>query len=148
MNASPTQKTPLGNRGRGIEVSVFAELTVLVMVPVFALGRLATWIDWRVVLGGSVGMSLIAYFIYGFDKRRAETNGQRVPETILHAVELFGGWPGAFLAQRKLRHKTSKTSYQVVFWLIILAHQFAALDFLLRGRLTQGLIHLIKAPTD
>ena len=28
------------------------------------------------------------------------------------------------------------------------AHQFAALDFLLRGRLTQGLIHLIKAPTD
>ena len=144
MTAPPTQKTPLGNRGRGMEVSIFAELTVLLMVPVFALGRLATWIDWRVVLGGSVAMQLIAYFIYGFDKRRAETNGQRVPENILHAVELLGGWPGAFLAQRRFRHKISKTSYQVVFWIIVLIHQFIALDFLLSWRLTKEFMRLVS----
>ncbi|MEI6566387.1 MAG: hypothetical protein WCR20_06915 [Verrucomicrobiota bacterium] len=38
------------------------------------------------------------------------------------------GWPGAFLTQRRLRHKCSKGSYQVVFWLIGLAYQFARFD--------------------
>jgi hypothetical protein len=51
-----------------------------------------------------------------------------VPEARLHLLELLGGWPGAFLAQRRLRHKCSKHSYQVVFWLIVLAYQFAAFD--------------------
>lgn len=144
MTAPPTEKTPLGNRGRGVEVSVFAELVVLLIVPVFALSRLATWIDWRVVLGGSVAMPLVAYFLYGFDKRRAETNGQRVPETTLHSVELLGGWPGAYLAQRIFRHKTSKTTYQVAFWLIVLIHQFVALDFLRGWKLAKALVQLVK----
>ena len=37
-------------------------------------------------------------------------------------------WPGAWVAQRRLRHKCSKGSYQFVFWLIVLGHQFAAFD--------------------
>jgi len=41
----------------------------------------------------------------------------------LHLLELLGGWPGAFLAQRRLRHKCSKRRYQFVFWLIVLAYQ-------------------------
>ena len=48
----------------------------------------------------------------------------------LHLLELLGGWPGAFLAQRRLRHKCSKGSYQFVFWLIVLGYQFAAYDSL------------------
>jgi hypothetical protein len=43
-------------------------------------------------------------------------------------TELLGGWPGAFLAQRRLRHKLSKPGFQVLFWLIVLAYQFAAFD--------------------
>ena len=148
MNAPLPQKLPPGYHGRGVEATALAELAVLVLVPVFALSRLAAWIDWRVVLGGSVAMPLVTYFLYGFDKHRAETNGQRVPETTLHLVELFGGWPGAFLAQRKFRHKIAKSSYQIGFWLIVLIHQFVALDFLCGWRFTGGVWGLFTTHTD
>ncbi|SJM91388.1 Cold-shock protein (fragment) [Crenothrix polyspora] len=46
----------------------------------------------------------------------------RIPEKSLHTLELLGGWPGALLAQRTLRHKNRKPSYQVVFWLIVGLH--------------------------
>jgi len=45
-------------------------------------------------------------------------------------LRMLGGWPGAFLAQRVFRHKTSKLSYQVVFWAIVLVYQLVALDYL------------------
>ncbi|HEU5072003.1 MAG TPA: DUF1294 domain-containing protein [Verrucomicrobiae bacterium] len=71
-----------------------------------------------------------AYWIYARDKRRAEAGEWRVPEARLHFLDLLGGWPGGFLAQRRLRHKCSKGSYQFMFWLIVLAWQFAACDSL------------------
>jgi uncharacterized membrane protein YsdA (DUF1294 family) len=53
---------------------------------------------------------------------------------------LLGGWPGAFLAQRRLRHKCSKGSYQFVFWGIVLLYQLAAADVLLDHQLSRALI--------
>jgi uncharacterized membrane protein YsdA (DUF1294 family) len=53
-----------------------------------------------------------------------------MPEAKLHIMELLGGWPGAFLAQRRFRHKCSKVSYQVVFWVIALTNQLVAFDSL------------------
>ena len=119
-------------------------LLLLLVIPVAALSRLSSWIDWRVLAGVPVALSLCVYFSYRGDKRRAEIGAWRISESTLHLAELAGGWPGAFLAQRKFRHKISKTSYQVVFWLIILAHQCIALDFLLGGRLAKSLMHLAK----
>ena len=40
----------------------------------------------------------------------------------LHGLEAAGGWPGALVAQRVFRHKTRKRSFQIIFWLIVLAH--------------------------
>ena len=34
----------------------------------------------------------------------------RIREGTLHLVEALGGWPGAFLAQQTMRHKTVKLS--------------------------------------
>ena len=73
-------------------------------------------------------VSLIAFFLYWSDKRKALTDGWRTPENILHAVELAGGWPGALIAQQVFRHKTRKVSYQVLFWVIVLLHQVFWLD--------------------
>jgi ADP-dependent NAD(P)H-hydrate dehydratase / NAD(P)H-hydrate epimerase len=64
------------------------------------------------------------------DKRRAREQAWRISESGLHLTELLGGWPGAFLAQRRLRHKVSKPGFQVLFWLIVLAYQFVAFDSL------------------
>ena len=75
-------------------------------------------------------INAFTYWDYARDKRRAEAGEWRVSEARLHLLELLGGWPAAFLAQRRLRHKYSKGSYQFVFWLIVLAWQFAAFDSL------------------
>jgi uncharacterized membrane protein YsdA (DUF1294 family) len=60
-----------------------------------------------------------------------------VPEATLHLAELLGGWPGAFLAQRRFRHKTRKVSFQLVFAVIVLLHQLAAADVLLDQALSR-----------
>jgi len=62
--------------------------------------------------------SLLAWIVYALDKRAAGRRRRRVPENTLHLLELLGGWPGAFLAQRMLHHKSSKRGYQWVFWAI------------------------------
>jgi uncharacterized membrane protein YsdA (DUF1294 family) len=57
-----------------------------------------------------------------------------VSEKTLHLCELMGGWLGAFIAQQKLHHKSSKLSYQVVFWAIAIIHIVFWLDWLLFNR--------------
>ena len=68
------------------------------------------------------GMSLVTIWAYSRDKRAAQSGAWRTREVRLHLLELLGGWPGAFLAQRFFRHKSRKMSYQIVFWLIVAAH--------------------------
>ncbi|MEQ8956771.1 MAG: cold shock and DUF1294 domain-containing protein [Coleofasciculus sp. C2-GNP5-27] len=67
-------------------------------------------------------MSGLTFALYAQDKSRARTGESRIPEKTLHLCELAGGWLGAFIAQRTLRHKSSKNSYQVVFWAIVAFH--------------------------
>ncbi|EIC23513.1 cold shock and DUF1294 domain-containing protein [Thiorhodovibrio frisius] len=67
-------------------------------------------------------MSLIAFFAYARDKLSAIRNTWRIPESSLHLLEALGGWPGAYLAQKSMRHKTVKTSYQITYWLIVCLH--------------------------
>ncbi|KAA6168417.1 DUF1294 domain-containing protein [Pseudomonas veronii] len=78
-------------------------------------------------------VSVVAFFLYWNDKRKARADSRRTPENILHAVELAGGWPGALIAQQVFRHKTRKVSYQVLFWAIVLLHQVFWLDQLFLG---------------
>jgi uncharacterized membrane protein YsdA (DUF1294 family) len=65
-------------------------------------------------------MSLLGFVYYAKDKRAAQKQQWRVPENFLHMLALLGGWPGAWIAQERLRHKTRKTSFRVVFWLTVL----------------------------
>ncbi|MBN3968210.1 DUF1294 domain-containing protein [Pseudomonas gregormendelii] len=78
-------------------------------------------------------VSVLAFFLYWSDKRKARTERWRTPENVLHAVELAGGWPGALVAQQVFRHKTRKVSYQVLFWAIVLLHQVFWIDQLFLG---------------
>jgi uncharacterized membrane protein YsdA (DUF1294 family) len=76
----------------------------------------------EIILGIYGVVSLVAFIFYGFDKRRAIRGGRRIPEATLHTLELFGGFPGAFLAQQLFRHKTRKKSFLFVFWAIVALH--------------------------
>lgn len=70
-------------------------------------------------------MSLWAFGAYWVDKRAAAAGRRRVRERSLHLLELAGGWPGAWAAQRLLRHKTIDRAFRLVFWAIVLLHAAA-----------------------
>jgi uncharacterized membrane protein YsdA (DUF1294 family) len=77
-------------------------------------------------VGAVAGINLATVALYGYDKRAASTNRLRVPENVLHLAALLGGSPAALLSQRMFRHKTSKTSFRIWFWLIVVV-QLAAI---------------------
>lgn len=81
-----------------------------------------------------LGASVVSFIQYWADKHKAQTDAWRTPESSLHLVELLGGWPGAFAAQKLLRHKTRKGSYQATYWLIVLIHLAFWVDTLFLGQ--------------
>jgi uncharacterized membrane protein YsdA (DUF1294 family) len=67
-----------------------------------------------------LGIGMITFMQYGWDKRQAKKHKRRIPEKRLHLLALAGGTPGAFLGQLFFRHKTQKKGFQVVFAGIVL----------------------------
>ena len=65
-------------------------------------------------------ISLLTFLVYAKDKSAAKKGAWRIPESTLHLFSLFGGWPGALVAQQTLRHKSKKQSFRFVFWLTVL----------------------------
>jgi uncharacterized membrane protein YsdA (DUF1294 family) len=63
--------------------------------------------------------SIITFIVYALDKSAAKNDQWRTPESTLHFLALTGGWPGALVAQRLVRHKSRKQSFQIVFWIIV-----------------------------
>lgn len=70
----------------------------------------------RVLLGVYLVASIVTFVVYRADKWAAQRNARRTPEVTMHVLALIGGWPGALLAQRMLRHKCRKPGFQTVFW--------------------------------
>ena len=66
--------------------------------------------------------SLICFCLYAFDKSAAIAGRRRISELSLLTLGIFGGWPGAILAQQILRHKTKKPKFRIVFWLSVIAN--------------------------
>ncbi len=67
-----------------------------------------------------MGISLVTFVQYGWDKRQAKKQKRRIPEKRLHLLALLGGTPGALLGQLFFRHKTKKKRFQVVFIGVVL----------------------------
>lgn len=65
-------------------------------------------------------VSLLTFIMYAVDKSAAKKGAWRTQESTLHLLSLAGGWPGALVAQQKLRHKSKKQSFRSVFWLTVL----------------------------
>ncbi|MHC8299987.1 DUF1294 domain-containing protein [Pseudomonas sp. ZS1P83] len=135
MNDASTRNN-LGRKPGGeiqklrLKLLVFA---VLCALPLF--GSMSLWLRGISVIPlAAYGIvSVLAFFLYWSDKRKARADNWRTPENVLHAVELAGGWPGAVLAQQLFRHKTRKVSFQLIFWVIVLLHQVFWIDQLFLG---------------
>lgn len=64
--------------------------------------------------------SSFTYLIYAKDKRAAQYDEWRTSENTLHLYSLLFGWPGAIVAQQKLRHKSKKQHFRIVFMFTVL----------------------------
>jgi uncharacterized membrane protein YsdA (DUF1294 family) len=99
----------------------------LMLLVITAYGGLLLWTVWRSLLPGwtlpaSFGLNLLTFWMYWADKNAAQTGRWRTPENTLQLLALAGGWPGAWLAQQILRHKSSKLPFRVVYWLMVVSH--------------------------
>ncbi|MEM6911823.1 MAG: DUF1294 domain-containing protein [Verrucomicrobiota bacterium] len=110
----------------------------LLVVPALALVRIKTFLPPGVLLPYLVSVNGLGLLLNWVDKTRAQARPgkrgrrpARVPESVLHTVELLGGWPTALATQQLIRHKTRKISYQVVLWAIITLYLIASIGFLL-----------------
>ena len=135
MNDASARNKP--GRGSGGELRR-PRLKLLVFAILCALplsGSMTMWLGGisRVPLVAYGIVSALAFLLYWSDKRKARLDRWRIPENVLHAVELAGGWPGALLAQQVFRHKTRKLSFQLLFWMIVLLHQVFWIDQLFLG---------------
>lgn len=90
---------------------LFAVCFLLFVIAIVIGGRIPA-----AILGLYLVASIVSFFAYAFDKSAAQRNQWRTQESTLHLFALIGGWPGALAAQRLLRHKSAKTSFQAVFW--------------------------------
>lgn len=94
-------------------------LAVAVAVVAVVVAAAAAVIEWDLpgwVVGIYLGTSILTFLVYAADKSAASTGRRRTPERALLALGLVGGWPGAAVAQRMLRHKTRKMRFQLAFW--------------------------------
>ena len=108
------KERPAGG-GRSILGSV---ATIAGVVLIFAIGVVLWHLPgWVVTL--YLVASAVTFILYAMDKSAAGKDGRRTPESTLHLLSLLGGWPGALIAQRLLNHKSTKASFQMMFWITV-----------------------------
>jgi uncharacterized membrane protein YsdA (DUF1294 family)/cold shock CspA family protein len=88
--------------------------------------------------------SVVSFFVYKRDKSAAKTDQWRTPESTLHLLSIVGGWPGAFFAQKRFRHKSQKQSFQIVFWATVVLN-CGGLVWLLSPSGTEALRFILDA---
>jgi uncharacterized membrane protein YsdA (DUF1294 family) len=108
---------------------------VITLGALVSLSRLPAYVPCAIFL-----LSIISYLTYRNDKRAAEQRGWRTPENCLHVLSLFGGWPGAMIAQNHLRHKSSKPGFRTVFYITIFLN-IATIGYLTEKSLWKSLVH-------
>lgn len=65
-------------------------------------------------------LNFINFIIFWYDKNQAKKNQYRISEKMLLIITFFGGTIGAALAMMLFRHKTSKTSFLLKFFGILI----------------------------
>jgi hypothetical protein len=71
-------------------------------------------------------INIIAFVLYGVDKKRAINHGHRIPEWVLIWMARLGGGLGCWLGMRYFHHKKKHSKFQILIplwisiWMVIL----------------------------
>ncbi|OTG67605.1 DUF1294 domain-containing protein [Acinetobacter silvestris] len=123
LKASQTQKTGQAAQQQSSQqqnsatlqpMQIFSGLYII-FLGIFAVTSLLS----GMVLLFIMLMNMMTYWFYSQDKEAAQNGDRRVPENTLHILSFLGGWPTAWLAQQKLRHKTQKQPFRKIYFCTI-----------------------------
>ncbi len=93
-----------------LTIIIIGSITVL-MYPVYMI---------PFVIELFIIINISTFFLYALDKLLASAQTRRVPERTLHLTAFLFGSPGALLAMNLFRHKTQKTSFQLMLaWVVL-----------------------------
>lgn len=120
-------RTPTPGRGWAVSVAVAVVFLGGLSLLVY-LERVSV-----VLLGVYLVTSALALLAYEIDKTAARNGRSRISENLLLVIGVLGGWPGAWVAQRLLRHKSSKPSFQVAFRITVAINCAVLAYLLIRG---------------
>lgn len=67
-----------------------------------------------------LAINIFAFLLMGYDKNLAKTNQRRISEKALMTSAMIGGSAGSGIGMLYFRHKTSKNSYLVKFWSVVI----------------------------
>lgn len=110
------EKPPVQHKKEGKLFSIFLIVTFFIsMVLTILTGKIP-----MIMLPFYVVVNIFTYIIYAIDKSASQNGSWRTPENTLHLLALAGGWSGAIIAQKRLRHKSKKQSFRITFWLTVI----------------------------
>lgn len=121
LKASQTKATQRPNKKNVVQMPRQAQpMQILCIVYILALAGLsvAGLLSGMVLLFVSI-INVLTYWFYAQDKEAAQMGNRRVPENTLHLLSFLGGWPAAWLAQQRLRHKTQKQPFRKIYFCTI-----------------------------
>lgn len=79
-----------------------------------------------------VVINICAYFLMGYDKRKAKKDQWRVPESRFFLAAALGGSIGVWLGMRHFRHKTLHKKFKYGIPAIFFAQIFVLILLLIR----------------
>ncbi|MBJ8443967.1 DUF1294 domain-containing protein [Acinetobacter bereziniae] len=94
------------------------QIICIVYIVALAILSISGLLNGMILLFVSI-INVMTYWFYAQDKEAAQMNQRRVPENTLHILAFLGGWPAAWLAQQRLRHKTQKQPFRKIYFCTI-----------------------------
>lgn len=94
------------------------QIFAIIYILALAILTVSGFLSGMVLLFISI-INVMTYWFYGQDKEAAQNGNRRVPENTLHLLSFLGGWPAAWLAQQRLRHKTQKQPFRKIYFCTI-----------------------------
>jgi len=84
-----------------------------------------------VVIGYLLIINVLAFVLYGIDKRKAKKAKYRIPESTLLWMARLGGGVGSWLGIKAFHHKTKHVRFRIVvpLWTILWASAIAMVFF-------------------
>ena len=80
--------------------------------------------EYRIIGIYYICVNIIAFILYGLDKKYAREGRWRIPEKTLLGIALIGGAAGAWIGMQTFRHKTKHMSFRTLVPLFAVVHMW------------------------